>query len=227
VTARARRWLRRGVLLLVLGLVVFAVWAVGWSSLLGVRHVDVSGERRTSQQVVLAAGAVPADQPLLRVDLGAIASRVEKLPTVAHVQVSRVWPRTVRISITERVPIAVVHRGPDMRLIDANGVDFAAAPAGAPYPRLDLNLAAAPPADVRAGLAVVQALPGAMLRRVGSVQAYNPTDVRLILTDGAIVIWGSADRSLDKAEVFTALERTHPKATTFDVSAPDAPAIRK
>lgn len=227
MTPRARRWLRRVVLLLVVGVVAFGVWAVGWSSLLGVRHVDVSGEHRTSEQVVLAAGAVPAYQPLLRVDLGAIASRVEKLPAVAHVKVSRVWPRTVRITITERVPVAVVHRGSSMRLIDAAGVDFAGAPPGAPYPKLDLNLATTPAADVQAALAVIHTLPGPVLRRVASVQAYNPTDVRLILTDGAIVIWGSADRTLDKAQVFAALERQHPKATTYDVSAPDAPAVKR
>ena len=202
MTPRTRRWLRRLVLLLVVGVVAFGVWAVGWSSLLGVRHVDVSGEHRTSEQVVLAAGAV-------------------------HVKVSRVWPRTVRITITERVPVAVVHRGSSMRLIDAAGVDFAGAPPGAPYPKLDLNLATTPAADVQAALAVVHALPGPVLRRVASVQAYNPTDVRLILTDGAIVIWGSADRTLDKAQVFAALERQHPKATTYDVSAPDAPAVKR
>jgi len=227
VTSRAKRWLRRLVLLLIVGGVAFGSWAIGWSSLLGVRQVDVSGESRTTEQTIRTAGAVPVGRPLLRVDLGAIAHRVQKIPTVAHVEVSRVWPHTVRITVTERVPVAVVRRGSDLRLIDATGVDFAGAPAGAPYPMLDVNLASAPAADAQAGLAVIHALPGALVRRLASVEVFDPTDVRLLLTDGTTVIWGSPDRTPDKAQVFTALERTHGTATTFDVSAPDAPAVQR
>lgn len=227
MTSRGKRWLRRLVLLLVVGGLAFGVWAIGWSALLGVRHVDVSGESRTTEQSIRTAGAVPADRPLLRVDLGVIARRVQKIPTVAHVDVSRVWPHTVRITVTERIPVAVVRRGSDLRLIDATGVDFSGAPQGAPYPMLDVDLGSAPAADVQAGLAVIHALPGPLVRRLASVEVVDPTDVRLLLTDGTNVIWGGPDRSTDKAEVFTALERTHRTATTFDVSAPDAPAVQK
>ena len=227
MTPRAMRWLRRLVLLLVVGGLAFAVWAVGWSSLLGVRHVDVTGESRTTEQTIRSAGAVPADRPLLRVDLGTIRQRVEKLPTVAHVDVSRVWPHTVRITVTERIPVAVVRRGSSLRLIDATGVDFAGAPQGAPYPMLDVNLDTTPAADVQAGLAVIHALPGSLVRRLASVEAFDPTDVRLLLSDGTTLIWGSPAQTTEKAQVFAALERTHPTATTFDVSAPDAPAVQR
>ena len=52
----------------------------------------------------------------------------------------------------------------------------------------------------------------------------SAADVRLLLSDGTTVVWGTADRSARKAEVLLAL-LGHP-ARGYDVSAPDRPALR-
>ena len=122
---RRRRWVRRVIALLVIALIVGSVWAVGWSSMLGVREVTVQGQHRTSSTTVRDAAKVPIDQPMVRLDVQAIESRVEALPTVQSAQVARVWPHTVRITLTEREPVAVVRHGSERRFISADGVDFA------------------------------------------------------------------------------------------------------
>jgi cell division protein FtsQ len=55
-------------------------------------------------------------------DLGTAARRVEALPWVASVEVTRSWPGTIRYEIHEREPVAVVATGEDRWLAaDAEG----------------------------------------------------------------------------------------------------------
>jgi hypothetical protein len=79
---------------------------------------------------------------------------------------------------------------------------------------------------VTAGLAVAQQLSASVKSRLEAIEVYDPTDVRLSLRGDAVVYWGSAGRTAAKAEVFAALLALHPRALTFDVSAPDAPTVR-
>jgi cell division protein FtsQ len=71
---------------------------------------------------------------------------------------------------------------------------------------------------------VADALPAKVKRRVATIQARTPDGIRLQLTDGDTVVWGSAADSPLKAEVLTALLKQ--PATTYDVSAPHYPAVR-
>ena len=223
---RRRRWLRRLIALALIGLIVGSVWAVGWSSVLGVREVTVQGQHRTPSTTVREAAKVPMDQPMVRLDVAAIERRVESLPTVQSAQVARVWPHTVRISLTERVPVAVVRHGSERRFISADGVDFAPATPQTHLPLIDLDVAVASRDRVTTGLAVVEQLPAAVRSRLEAIEVYDPTDVRLSLRGDAVVYWGSAGQTVAKAEVFAALLAKHPRALTFDVSAPDAPTVR-
>jgi cell division protein FtsQ len=222
---RRRRWVRRVLVLLVAGSLGLGVWAVGWSTVLGVRQVSVTGEHRASAQQITQAAKVPMNHPLLRVDLQGIAHRVAQVPTIAHVSVTRRWPHGIRISVVERVPVAVVRRGGDRRLIDATGVDFAPAPDQTTYPFLDLDVASASREDVRAGLAVLHSLPTSVARQLSSLVVIEATDVRLHLDDDSIVYWGSAANAQAKGVVLAALRLANPGAKTFDVSAPNAPAV--
>ncbi|WP_198532699.1 cell division protein FtsQ/DivIB, partial [Carbonactinospora thermoautotrophica] len=80
-------------------------------------------------------------------------------------------------------------------------------------------------AALRGALDILAALPPSILRQVRSVRANTPDDVVLRLSGDVTVRWGSAERSADKATVLAALLRQ--KGTVYDVSAPDAPAVRR
>jgi len=80
------------------------------ASLFQVRSIDVVGTSRTSAEEIegLTRRAV-ARTGVWRANLSAISAELGRLPGVRRAVVSRVLPDRLRVRITERVPIAVVH----------------------------------------------------------------------------------------------------------------------
>ncbi len=222
----ARRWATwRG--LVVLGLVAAVVAVAGWvvlaSPVLDVRGVQVAGTTFLGPAEVRRAAAVPQGGPLARADLGAVRRRVEALPAVASVQVSRAWPHEVRIEVTERTAVAVVEDGERLHGLDADGIVFRsykARPRALPL----IRMAADAPADARAEAAhVVGVLPESVARRVAFVDVHTRDAISLELRDGRTVVWGSADQVTDKARVLAALLKAVRDARSYDVSVPGQP----
>ena len=104
------------------------------SPLLDVDHVRVTGVQHLDAADVAGVAGVRLGAPLLRVDTGAVAARVERMPWVASAKVSRALPGTLRITVTERVPVAWVRRDDaHVVLLASDGTaiaDAAAPPAG-------------------------------------------------------------------------------------------------
>jgi cell division protein FtsQ len=225
----ARRWLRwRAVVALVLAIVLLVggIWLVFFSSVLTVKGVDVEGTGFLRVQQVRAVAAVPSGEPLARIDLEAISQRIAKLPPVKDVDVSREWPDRVLITVTERVPVAVVQHGEGYSALDADGVLFR------DYPRRPKELpliSAGEDVDRDAmveGAAVAGSLPAEIRRRVDHVEVESIDQISLVLRDERTVLWGSASRSADKADVLEALLKASPKAKEYDVSVPGQPTTR-
>jgi cell division protein FtsQ len=225
--ARARGLLRRlhwkAVLVALTALVIVGVmaWALLGSRLLVVRSVRVAGNgTEISASQVLAAAHVTRGQPLIRVDTGAIAHRVAQLRQVQSAQVSKDWPTTVVITVQLRRPLFVlpVHGG--YALVDAFGVnvrDATSRPPGLPLLTVDTDsgtLRNSP--AVRAAAAVLAELPGRAARQVRGVTTGGPNDVSVKLANGAIVIWGGAERGSYKAAELQILMRR--RARVYDVS---------
>src|SRR6476619_7630896 len=123
----ARRWLawrRLVVAVALLALVAGSLFLVFASSVLSVSGVRVEGTQVLDPAVVRRVAAVPTGTPLATVDLDAVSRRVQALPAVLRVDVSRSWPNAVRIDVTEREAVAVVARGAALRGLDATGVMF-------------------------------------------------------------------------------------------------------
>ncbi|MEU5388359.1 cell division protein FtsQ/DivIB [Kitasatospora cineracea] len=230
---------RRGVAVLAaLGALVAGAlgWTVFFSSALDVRGVAVQGldsGRLTQQDVERALGGT-ARGPLARVDLDEARAEVAKVPRVARAEVWRGWPHTLRVKVTERRPVAAIqHEGGGFVQVDADGVEFATEPqppAGVPVVALDLSGPAQDalsvidrPTLVRAAVTVAAGLPPEVAQQAGSLTVHSYDDIRLKLASGATVRWGSAQDTGRKAKVLTALLGR--KASNYDVSAPDAPAV--
>ena len=75
----ARRWYAVAALLVL----VLLAWLIGFSSVLGVRSVDVLGARTVTAAQVRAAAGIRTGTPLARLDLGAIRSRLSAVAPTA------------------------------------------------------------------------------------------------------------------------------------------------
>lgn len=222
-----RRWLawrRVLVAVLVLGGLVGGVWLVWFSETLAVTGVEVRGTRSLTEEEVRAAAAVPLGDPLVGVDLDRVESRVRALASVRTADVSRQWPDRVLVEVSERVPIAVVELGGELRAMDADGVVFhqyRRAPADLPRVEATTSIDAE---ALRESARVISSLPDDLTARVHHVEVESVDQISLVLRDRRVVRWGSADDSAQKSEVLTALLSR--RAQEYDVSVPGRPTTR-
>ncbi|MFC7216700.1 cell division protein FtsQ/DivIB [Streptomyces polyrhachis] len=221
-------------LLLAAVLGAFAVWVLYGSPWLRVERVRASGGEVLTEAEVLAAAQVPTGAPLVSVDTGAVAARLEKrLPRVDSATVTRSWPHGITVKVTEREAAVLMKERGRYVEVDAGGVRFATVakpPPGVPVLRLDAERS---PSLARFGedrlrreaVTVAGDLPAAVRRETRVIRVGSYDSVTLELRDGRTVLWGSAERGGLKARVLTALLEKASDADHFDVSAPTAPAV--
>ena len=99
-----------------------AAWALLGSSLLVVRHEQVTGNRLVPVAKVLAAAGIRRGTPLASVNTTAAARRVEQIAQVRSARVTRSFPDTVVISVRERTPSLAVRAAGGYALTDGSGV---------------------------------------------------------------------------------------------------------
>lgn len=222
---RARPWI---IGVLVAALVVTGVWLVYFSSVMVVAGVEVGGNRDLSAARVESVAEVPRGEQLARVDLLAIKARVETIPAVRDADVSRAWPDTVHIEVTERVPVAVVSWGEGTQAVDDQGVLFnryEERPKALPLIRTDPDVKTEALAEAAR---VIGVLPADVAAKVNYLDVGSVDRISLLLHDGRSVLWGSAESPARKAEVLAVLlEETSPeKVSRIDVSVPGRPTTR-
>jgi cell division protein FtsQ len=226
------RWRRLTVTLTVLALLLAAAaYAVLWhTSLFAVGTVRVVGNRAVAARQILAAAGIDHGVPLEAVDTGAAARRVDAIPAVASAEVSVDWPHTVVVSVVERAPAAllpVAAPGTGYQVVDSGGVVFATV--AAPTPGLPVisvtGGATVRTAVVSGALAALRALPPALRSRVVGISAADPFAIVLRLSGGALVDWGDGSEHASKAADLATMVKLYPKASGYDVSAPNAPAL--
>jgi cell division protein FtsQ len=208
--------------------------------LFGLSAVRVEGTRALARSQVLAASKVRIGEPYLGLDLAAIRGRVAALPRVAGVRVTRDYPSSLRITVTERLPVASVSAGAVYWLVAADGTVLEAdgrRPAGLPYvARVPL------PAGVRGGsrlppgnelanaLTALGGMRQELRRQVVGVKARTLDSLEFTLRDGTRVLYGLAvdQPAKDTAVLLVrrALQRERREAQRIDVRNPSAPTVR-
>ena len=219
----------RGLRMVVAALLMIVV-AVGlglilyFTPLMSARNVLVIGTGAVTQQDVLAAARVRLGTPLLQINTDDVADRVATIRQVASARVQREYPSTLRITIAERVPVAVKDFPDGPHLFDRDGVDFATGPPPPALPYLDVDNPGPADPSTKAALEVSTSLRPEVASQVGRVAAPSVASITLTLTDGRVVVWGTNDRTDEKAEKLGAL-LTQP-GRTYDVSSPDLPTVK-
>jgi cell division protein FtsQ len=215
---------RRSVLFGLLASAILAggAWALLGSSLLVVRHIEVTGNRLVTAAQIRQAARIKTGAPLATVNTGAAARRLEQLAPVLSATVRRSWPDAIIITVHERTPVFAVAAAGRYQLVDPYGVTVrwvTRKPASLP-------LLSSPPAvlrgsaAVRAAAVVFRQLTPALRKRITSVSAASASSVTLHLTRRVTVLWGSAGNPAQKLAELGMLLRRH--ARYYDISDPSS-----
>ena len=206
------------------------VWFSPW---LVVKNIDVEGVVHGDKAAIVEASGISENQKLIRLDTEASARSVAGQPWVDSVTVSRSWPQGVTISVREFTPVVFVRATDGEHLFSANGQEFvtAAPPPGVievvDAPRVDEptdGKVDPEPRVIKAVLNVVKALPEPVAHRVERISAPSEAEIKLFLTDGYEVYFGSSDNAAEKARATEIVLNRGEKI--WNVSNPRLPAAK-
>ena len=230
---RLRRATTAAIVVLVVAL---ATWALLFSPLLGLqpRRISVAGsDGSVSDKQVRDVLAPYTGDSLLRLDTGRLSTQVsDKLVRVRQAQVTRSWPRGLRVQLTMRVPVATVQGADGYQVLDNEAVVLERvpeAPSGLVTIVPDKTDGASgsqtiSAKQVAAVTQVVGSLTPQTLAQVASGSATEAGQVTLTMSNGASVVWGDTQDNELKARVLATLMTT--SASIYDVSSPHRPTTR-
>lgn len=210
--------------------VLLAVLFVGlglllyFTPIMAARSIVVTGVGAVTQEEIVEAAAVKEGTPLLQVDTDDVAERVATIRRIATARVQREYPSTLRITVVERVPVVVKDFPDGPHMFDKDGVDFAVGPPPPNLPYLDADNPGPSDPATKAALEVMTALRPEVAGQVARVSAPSVASITLTLVDGREVVWGTTDRTEEKAQKLAAL-LTQP-GHIYDVSSPDLPTVK-
>ena len=231
---RAGKWGRaRRYVLATLALVVIGTfgWLIGWSTVLGVRSVEVSGETTLESEVIRTEASVALGQPLARVNTATIEKRVRQLERIETVEVGRNWPNTITIEVVERTAIGWVLAGGEVKGLDRYGVLFRSyrqAPKDLVEVRINVDSILERDKSITEVAEVLQSIKvgdDELFQALDRIEAESIDSVELNLSKGRTVNWGSADQAGAKLRVLKPLLAI--KARSYDVSAPEQPTTKQ
>ncbi|PLS75177.1 MAG: hypothetical protein CYG61_08750, partial [Actinobacteria bacterium] len=208
------------------------------SPVLDVDYVDVRGAEQTPRRLLLRATGLSGHPLMVEVDTDRVVRRAEALAWVKKATVRRLWPGTVRIDVTERVPAAVVpvDGGRRWALTDATGRILgvgAAKPAGLPVIANVADVGAPGSsigADAAAALRVAASLPPPLRSRVADVATTPGGEVELqLVARGGVVRLGPPEGlGLKFNALATLLEKADlDNVGVIDVRVPRAPVLTR
>lgn len=83
--------------------------------------IEVQGRAHTPKSVILAASELTLGEPMLTISLAALHERLSTIGWIDDVAIERRMPSTIRIILTERVPMALLQTEAGHRVIDRTG----------------------------------------------------------------------------------------------------------
>ncbi len=221
----------------ILALLAITVLVVGGivlarSAVFDVDQVRVVGLTRSDTRLVAETTGIPTGRAMVSVDPGPAEKRLEQLPWVANAVVTRQWPGTVEVRLTERRPVAIAGDGPGAVLVDRDGRILGPAAGTDGLPVAGPDPVEGPgtflPAGRRRVVRLLAELP-ASLRTETARGTIGPKGLGLVLSDGIAVHLGDATRLRAKAEAVAVLLDQAGRATiaTIDVSVPGSAALTR
>ena len=206
-------------------------YLLGWSSIFSVKSVEVSGAPTAAVQVEIEKKSqIEVGQKLARVNPQSVARKIEKLPWIKEVTISRNWlSGIVAIEIRPREPLALFNSDQvPGQTIDADGQLFSLP--GFTNPNLPLISAKSPESALEANELFTQ-LPENFRSQITSMMATSTNTFTLnSIMDGREIRirWGDSQDMALKISVINELLQLpeNKRIKVIDVVAPHAPIVK-
>ncbi|MCF8549055.1 MAG: FtsQ-type POTRA domain-containing protein [Pontimonas sp.] len=227
--ATRRRRITWAVSLGSVGLLMVSVVVLTLSPLLAFREVRVEGGDRVTSQAVADALSSLYGEPLARVNDERVQTALEPLTLVQAFETRIEPPGTLVVTIIERKPLGAVLAGETFDVVDAAGVTLweePTLPSG--LPRILVGADPQSP-SFSAITRVLRALPDELLLQIEGITATTLDDVRFTIRGSSHeVVWGSSERSPEKARVLKAalIAVDSEESKVIDVTTPDSVVVR-
>jgi cell division protein FtsQ len=219
---RARRGIRRLLVVIFVVSLVAVTLAVLRSELFSLDRIDVQGQSQTDPAAIAASVGVELGVPLIEIDLGAATEALEADPRVVRAEVGRRWPTGVEIVVVERFAVAWVDQGQGWQHVAADGV--VVLPSGDPGP-VAPRIRSTPEANraVEAALQFVDALADPL--RVGMVIDARTEELNATW-NGLVIRLGRPTDMVEKARALEVVIADEPEpGSEITLIAPERPAV--
>jgi cell division protein FtsQ len=155
---------------------------VSRSSLLQLRHLEVVGTTSLTRAEVVRLAGLSSSTNVLWFDQGAVERRLESDPWVATATVSRRLPGTIRISVVERAPVAMIRDDRGFTIVATDGVALSTLEADPALP----EIVVVDGSSVRWGNAQARA---AAARAIAALEGgRRPAVVRAVVLAGTLTV---------------------------------------
>jgi cell division protein FtsQ len=173
------------------------------------QSIQIAGNSRLTSPQLLSVFGEDVERNIFNIPLAQRRAQLESLPWVEHATVMRLLPNRVRVAIVERTPVAFVRQGPEIGLVDANGVllnlpgaspeDASGQPDARTAPHYSFpvltGISGEDPLSTRAArmkiymgfVAALDASGEKISHQLSEVDVSNPEDVKAILPDPASI----------------------------------------
>jgi cell division protein FtsQ len=212
-----------------IGLVAGLTAVLVLSPALAFQKLEVDGTDLVSDEEIAAALQPLYGEPLARVTAERVAEAFAPMTLIQAFTTRIQPPNTLVVTIIERQPVGYVAGGSGFDVVDAVGVVlWSDQEAPNDMPHILVSPDSESPSFVAVSR-VLLALPGDIQAQVEGITATTLDDVRFTIRDrDHEVVWGSAERSVEKARVLgpslRAAGAVEPRI--IDVTTPDSVVIR-
>jgi cell division protein FtsQ len=227
-SAVLRRRLIAGALVLVALYGAYMLWFrnLSWFA---IDEVTITGATTNEREIKLAVEQVAQDMTTLHLEDDQLRDAVAQFPTVATVAASTGFPHTLRVTVTERLPVAFIEAGSRRTAVSADGyLLLGAAFDHKALPRMEGVVAQRGrlSGNAAAQAAILGATPRPLRERVtSSTWDEGQGGVVVSLDNGPGLRFGDGSRARDKwtAAVAVLSSREHGSPSYLDVSVPVRP----
>ncbi|MGA8295887.1 MAG: FtsQ-type POTRA domain-containing protein [Acidimicrobiales bacterium] len=95
--------------------------AIAHSPLFAARNITIVGAPRAQDRAILDASGLFAHPPLVDLNPGAEARAIDRLPSIESARVAVSFPSSVRVTVSERIPVAYVPGPSGGAVVDVSG----------------------------------------------------------------------------------------------------------